>query len=355
MHYDELHRCGQSFASRPNTPSRRAFLAGMGTAVVGAAGAGPRTASAAWEPSLRIPDPAIKILDPAFRKYWVFSATIERIATGMHWSEGPVWMGDARCLLWSDVTGDAIMRWDEVTGRVSAYRKPSNFSNGNARDRNGRLITCEHLTRRVTRTELDGSITVVADRFDGKPLNSPNDIVSRRDGSIWFTDPAFGPNPAERMARPEMPHTVYRVAPDGQIGALTTEVMGPNGLCFSPDESKLYVVESRSSPRHIRVYDVTDNGTRVANGRILIDCGDGTADGMRCDADGNLWCGWGQGSDELDGVRVFSPEGKPLAHISLPERCANLCFGGANHDRLFMAATHSVYSLMTNARGATLW
>lgn len=346
MKHDDIGRHRQPRASR------RSLLAGMGAVALAASAGGAR---AGWEPSLCVPDPAVKILDPAFRKYWVSSATVERLATGLRWAEGPVWMGDARCLLFSDVTADAIMRWDEITGRLAAYRKPSNFSNGNTRDRNGRLVTCEHLTRRVTRTELDGTITVVADKFDGKPFNSPNDIVSRSDGSIWFTDPAFGPNPSERMARPELPHTVYRVAPDGRVSAMTTEIVGPNGLCFSPDESKLYVVEARTTPRKMRVFDVVDNGTRLANGRVLFEAGDGTPDGMRCDTDGNLWCGWGQGTDELDGVRVFTPEGKPIAHISLPERCANVCFGGINHDRLFMTASHSIYSLMTNARGATLW
>lgn len=338
-----------------NTPdiSRRSILAGGATLAASVMVAS--TSNAGWEASTRIPDPAIRILDPSFRKYWVSSATVERIATGFRWAEGPVWMGDARCLLFSDVTANAIMRWDEATGAVTPYRKPSNFSNGNARDYAGRLITCEHLTRRVTRTEYDGSVSVVASQFEGKPLNSPNDIVSRSDGSIWFTDPAFGPNPSERMAKPDLPHTVYRVGADGKIAAMATDIVGPNGLCFSPDENKLYVVESRTNPRQIRVFDVVEKGTKLANSRVLFDCGPGTADGLRCDADGNLWCGWGQGSDEVDGVRVFTPEGKAIAHISLPERCANLCFGGENHDRLFMASSHSIYSLMTNARGATAW
>ncbi|TBW41405.1 SMP-30/gluconolactonase/LRE family protein [Siculibacillus lacustris] len=336
------------------SPSRRALITGAATLAAVAATSG--SAVAGWEPSTRIPDPAVKILDDAFKKYWVSSATVERIATGCRWAEGPVWMGDWRCLLWSDVTGNAMMRWDEVTGEVSAYRSPSNFSNGNARDFQGRLITCEHLYRRVTRTEIDGSITVIADKFEGKPLNSPNDIVSRSDGSVWFTDPAFGPNPSERMSKPELPGTVYRIAPDGKITAMATDIKGPNGLCFSPDEKILYVIESRTVPRQIRAYDVVDNGTRIANSRILLVAEAGaTPDGFRCDADGNLWCGWGQGSDAFDGVRVFSPEGKAIAHITLPERCANLTFGGANHDRLFMASSHSIYSLMTNARGATAW
>jgi len=330
--------------------TRRSLLVGAGALVLA------DSARAGWEPSLRIPDPAVKILDDAFRRYWVFSATIERLYTGCRWAEGPVWMGDWRALIWSDVTGNMMMRWDEATGQVSAYRSPSNFSNGNSRDYQGRLITCEHLFRRVTRTEHDGSLTIIADTFDGKALNSPNDIVSRSDGSIWFTDPAFGPNGSERMSKPELPGTVYRWTPDGKLAALATDIKGPNGLCFSPDEKTLYVIESRTTPRQIRGYDVVDGGTKISNSRVVVNAGPGaTPDGFRCDADGNLWCGWGQGSDELDGVKVFSPEGKPLAHITLPERCANLCFGGINHDRLFMASSHSLYSLMTNARGATNW
>lgn len=331
------------------TPSRRALLIGAAAAVAAS------PAVAGWEPNLRVPDPAVRILDPAFRKYAVFSASVERLVTGMRWAEGPVWMGDARCLLFSDVTGDAIMRWDEITGRVSKIRTPSNTSNGNTRDFNGRLVTCEHLTRRVVRTELDGRLTVLMDKFDGKQLNSPNDIISRSDGSIWFTDPAFGPNPSENMAKPDLPHSIYRIDADGKSSLLTTAINGPNGLCFSPDESKLYVIEARTTPRVIRVFDVTDGGKKIANSRVVVDAGNGTPDGMRCDADGNLWCGWGMGTDELDGVRVFGLDGKPIGHIALPERCANLCFGGPKHDRLFMASSHSVYSLMTNARGATNW
>ncbi len=334
-------------------PSRRTLVVGAGALAAVAATGG--SAAAGWEPSQRVPDLAVRILDPAFRKYYVVLATIERLATGMRWAEGPVWMGDARCLLWSDVPNNAIMRWDEISGQVSAYRSPSNFSNGNTRDRSGRLVTCEHLTRRVTRTELDGAITVLMDRFDGKLLNSPNDIVSRSDGSIWFTDPAFGPNPSENMAKPDLPHSIYRVDADGKASLITTDINGPNGLCFSADETKLYVIEARSNPRTIRVFDVVDGGRKIANSRVVIDAGPGTPDGLRCDADGNLWCGWGMGTEELDGVRVFAPDGKPIGHIGLPERCANLCFGGPNHNRLFMASSHSVYSLMTNARGATNW
>lgn len=308
-----------------------------------------------WLPSLRYPDPRVKSLDRRFDKYRLASASVERLFTGGRWSEGPVWFGDGRYLLWSDVPGDCIRRWDETTGNVSVFRRPSNNANGNTRDRQGRLVTCEHLTRRVVRTEYDGAITVICDRFNGKRLNSPNDVVVKSDGSIWFTDPYFGilgfyeGEPAEA----ELPMNVYRV--DGTTGAVTVVADGinaPNGLAFSPDEKRLYIVESRSVPRRILVYDVIGDGTRLADGRVLIDAGpDGTPDGLRCDVDGNLWCGWGM-TAELDGVRVFTPAGEPIGHISLPERCANLCFGGRHRNRLFMAASHSLYALYVNTQGA---
>ena len=194
---------------------------------------------AGWEPAQRYPDPAVEILDPSFAKYRLGLAAVERLATGFRWAEGPVWFGDMRMLLFSDVSNDRIMSWNEQTGEVGVFRKPSNYANGNTRDRQGRLLTCEHQTRRVTRTEHDGSITVVLDRFEGKPLNSPNDIVCKSDGSIWFTDPAFGPNPYEAMAKPELPGNVYRVDPiTKHATAVLRDVKGPNGLCFSPDETQ---------------------------------------------------------------------------------------------------------------------
>jgi gluconolactonase len=307
-----------------------------------------------WTPSLRYPDPSVQVLDPSFAKYRLPLASVERLATGMRWSEGPVYFGDARCVLWSDIPNDRIMRWDEDTGATSIFRKPSHNANGNTRDRQGRLVTCEHDARGVTRTEYDGAITVICDRHQGKRLNSPNDVVVKRDGSIWFTDPQFGilgwyeghPD------TPELPMNVYRV--DGQTGEATVVADGinaPNGLAFSPDESKLYIVESRSVPRRILVYDVAGDGQKLANGKVLIDAGPhGTPDGFRCDVDGNLWCGWGM-TDELDGVRIFNPHGQAIGHIALPERCANLCFGGRHRNRLFMAASHSLYALYVNTQG----
>ncbi len=306
-----------------------------------------------WEPSQRYPDPAIEVLDASFIKYRLFNAGVERLATGTRWGEGPVWFGDGRYLLWSDLPGDRIMRWDEATGAVSAFRQPSNRANGNTRDRAGRLVTCEHGGRRVTRTEYDGSITVLMDSFAGKPLNSPNDVVCKSDGSIWFTDPPFGLTSFYEgvVEAPQQPHRMYRIDADGSVSVLTDDVLGPNGLCFSPDESILYVVESRGIPnRKILAFDVVE-GKRIANKRVLIDAGPGTPDGMRCDIAGNLWCGWGMGAPELDGVRVFNPDGVAIGHIALPERAANVCFGGRYRNRLFMAGGHALYALYVNTQG----
>lgn len=302
---------------------------------------------------MRYPDPAVRILQPEFAKYRLALAAVERIATGGRWLEGPVWFGDGRYLLWSDIPNDRMMRWDEESGNVSVFRKPANLANGNTRDRLGRLVTCESAARRVTRTEYDGSITVLADSFDGKPLNSPNDVVVKSDHSIWFTDPPFGINNnyTGRKARQELPANVYRI--DGQTGAITVvaeDFEGPNGLAFSPDESRLYVLASRSEPRKFLSYEVID-GQGLGPATVLFDAGHGTPDGFRVDVDGNLWCGWGMGTEELDGVRVFSPAGVAIGHIALPERCANLCFGGLLRNRLFMASCTSVYALYVNTQG----
>lgn len=308
-----------------------------------------------WNPSSRYPDPSIVSLDPRFDKYRLPLAGVERLATGFRWCEGPVWYGDGRYLLWSDIPNNRIMRWDEVTGQSSAFRQPSNFANGQTRDRQGRLITCEHGGRRVTRTEYDGSISVLAQSFDGKRLNSPNDVVVKSDGSVWFTDPTFGisGNYEGYRSEPELSQNVYRLDPDsGVLSLMADDILGPNGLAFSPDETVLYVVESRGRPtRKILAYDVNTDGASIQNKRVLIDAGPGTPDGFRVDIDGNLWCGWGMGEPELDGVMIFAPDGTPIGRIALPERCANLCFGGRANSRLFMAASHSVYALYVNVAG----
>ncbi|MGI8783953.1 MAG: SMP-30/gluconolactonase/LRE family protein [Acidobacteriota bacterium] len=332
--------------------SRRKFLA-AGSAMA-ALSAMPR-ALAQWQPSERYPDPLIKIIDPGFAKYRLALAKVEKIASGMRWCEGPVWFGDGRYLLWSDIPNNQIVRWDEETGAVSVFRKPSNNSNGNTRDRQGRLLTCEHDARRVTRTEYDGTITVIADRYDGKPLNSPNDIVCKSDGSIWFTDPPFGilGYYEGHVAQPELPTNVYRFDPQsGKLAVAAGDVNRPNGLAFSPDESKLYIVEAGASPRVIRAYDVVDGGSRLSGMRALITAEqNGTPDGMRVDVDGNLWVGWGMGAAGLDGVAIFNPAGKLLGRIDLPERCANLCFGGKHRNRLFLCGSTSMFSLYVNTQG----
>src|SRR5262249_37070441 len=313
-----------------------------------------RTALGGWEPSERYPDPAIQILDPSFAKYRLALAGVERLATGMRWSEGPVYFGDARCVLWSDIPNNRIMRWDEDTGLTSVYRKPSNNANGNTRDRQGRLVTCEHDARRVTRTEYDGAITPICDRFQGKRLTSPNDVVVKSDGSIWFTDPQFGilGYYEGHIDTPELPMNVYRV--DGQTGEVTVvadDIIAPNGLAFSPDEQKLYIVESRSEPRRILVHDVVGDGRKLANRKVLIDAGPGgTPAGCRGAAEGSRWRGGGRPA-ALEGGRIFNPAGAPRGHIALPERCPNLCFGGGYRNRLFMAASHSLYGLYVNTQG----
>jgi len=308
-----------------------------------------------WQPSDRYPDSLIRILDPGFAKYRLNAAKVEKIASGMRWAEGPVWFGDGRYLLWSDIPNNRIVKWEEETGAVSVFRKPSNNANGNTRDRQGRLLTCEHDARRVTRTEYDGAITVIADHYDGKPLNSPNDIICKSDGSIWFSDPPFGLlNFYEGHAsKAELATNVYRWDPKSQkLEVAADDVNRPNGLAFSPDESKLYIIEAGQTPRVIRVYDVVNNGTRLAGMRVLITAEpNGTPDGMRIDVDGNLWVGWGMGAAGLDGVAIFNPEGKLIGRIDLPERCANVCFGGRYRNRLFMAASTSVYSLFVNTQG----
>ena len=325
----------------------------------------PPSAAPAFAPNLRLPDPRIEVLDERFLPLRLLSGTVECLASGFYWAEGPQWFGDGRFLLFSDIPNNRILRWDDCSGALSEFRKPSNHANGLARDRQGRLLACEHGTRRVTRTEYDGRITVLADHYQGKRLNSPNDIVCASDGGIWFTDPPFGILGwwEGEPATPELPHGVYRICPSsGELQCLLDDLQGSNGLAFSPDEKLLYVVESRAAPnRKVWQYDVVagSSGVALKNKRVYVDAGGpGAYDGIAVDVQGNVWCGFGSsgapGADleALDGVRVYDREGRPLAHIHLPERCANLCFGGAKNNRLFMAASHSLYALHVNTRGA---
>jgi gluconolactonase len=301
----------------------------------------------------RYPDPAVRVLDPRFDRCRLHNAAVERLATGYRWVEGPVWFGDHRCLVWSDIPGNRMLRWDEATGVVTPFRSPADFANGHTRDRQGRLVSCEHLTRRVTRTEHDGSITVLIDRFDGKPLNAPNDVVVASDGSVWFTDPGYGilSDYEGRRAALELPTAVYRLDPErGDAEPVVQDLERPNGLCFAPGESRLYVVDSGSTPGSIHVYDVAEG--RVGAGRRFADMSPGSSDGIRCDSEGNLWASAGGGGDGYDGVHVFAPDGTLIGQVLLPEACANLCFGGAAGNRLFMAASRSIYALYVNATGA---
>jgi gluconolactonase len=308
---------------------------------------------------VRYPDPAIEELDRRFAKYRIGNAAVERIATGFRWAEGPVWFGDGRYLLWSDIPNDRIMRWCEETGAVSVFRSPANNSNGNTRDRQGRLITCEHGARRVTRTEHDGRITALIDSFQGKRLNAPNDVVVHSDGSIWFSDPGYGilMNYEGHRAEFELPRNVYRLDPHtGQATVVADDFDRPNGLCFSPDETRLYIVDTGVShtpdgPRHIRVFDVVD-GVRLTNGRVFAEMAPGMADGIRTDEDGNLWSSAGWGGASYDGVHCFAPDGDLIGKIHLPETCSNLCFGGVKKNRLFMTAGQSVYAVYVETVGA---
>jgi gluconolactonase len=314
----------------------------------------------AFVPSSRYPDPAVEVLHESFLALRLYSAHVEQLTTGCRWAEGPQWFGDGRYLLFSDIPNDRILRWDECSGTTGVFRAPANNANGLARDRQGRLLSCEHLTRRVTRTEYDGSITVLAERWQGKRLNSPNDIVCSSDGAIWFTDPLFGiaGHWEGEPAASETPWAVYRIDPaSGELQRVIDDLAAPNGLAFSPDERVIYVVESRATPhRRIWQYDVGADA-RLSNKRLFVDAdGPGAYDGIAVDVRGNVWCGFGCSSGAqsaaLDGVRVYDRGGQAVGHIHLPERCANLCFGGRHRNRLFMAASHSLYALFVNVQGA---
>ena len=307
------------------------------------------------------PDPAIEVVDPRFAKCRIISAAVERLYTGTRWAEGPVWFGDGRYLLFSDIPNNRMLRWQEETGAVSVFRNPSNYSNGNTRDRQGRLLTCEHDARRLTRTEYDGAITVLMDRFQGKMLNAPNDLAVHSDGAIWFSDPGYGimSNYEGHKAAFELPDNVYRLDPKTrEVTIVVGDLDKPNGICFSPDEKRLYLVDTGvpkrpTDPHPIYMYDVVD-GVRLANRRLFVNMAPGTSDGIRCDVDGNIWSAAGWGPSEYNGVHVFAPDGTLIGKIHLPETCANLCFGGIKKNRLFMAASQSLYALYVGTEGAQI-
>jgi gluconolactonase len=292
-----------------------------------------------------------EIIDPAFASYVLGNAPVKQLATGFDWVEGPVWFGDADCLLFSDIPNNRILRWTPDQG-ISTYRAPSHYSNGHTRDLHGRLISCEHGTRRVTRTEHDGSVTVIADHYNGKPLNSPNDVVVKSDGTIWFSDPHYGikSNYEGFAAAEENPCVVYRANPDsGALDVMVADMNCPNGLAFSPDESLLYVADTgrmfSDDAQHIRVYDCAADG-HLSNSRLFHAIAPGCADGIRVDTDGNVW------SSAADGVHCISPEGHLMGKILVPELVSNICFGGRAKHELYITATTSIYRVILNRQGA---
>lgn len=293
-----------------------------------------------------------EIIDPSFRSYVLDNAPLERLSSGFRWLEGPVWFGDMATLLFSDLPNDRMMRWSE-RGGLEVFREPSNYANGNYRDREGRLVSCTHRGRSVIRTEYDGQTSVLADRFQGRRLNAPNDLVVKSDGTLWFTDPHYGIQTDYEggRAEPELPPSVYRLDPcSGSLTVVADDFNGPNGLCFSPDESKLYVTESGrlfdpDPERHIRVFDVSADGMRLSHGRLFHKVEPGFADGIRVDEDGNLW------SSADDGVHCIAPTGDLLGKVLVPSRVSNVTFGGARKNRLFICASHTLYSIFLNRRG----
>jgi gluconolactonase len=295
-----------------------------------------------------------EILDDRFNECVKTSAQLDKLFEECRWAEGPAYFPAGRYLVWSDIPNDRMLRWDETTGTVGVFRQPSNYSNGNTVDRNGRLITCEHGTRRVTRTEHDGSITVLADRFQGKRLNSPNDVVERSDGSVWFTDPAYGIDGDYEGYRAESEiggcH-VYRIDPvSGECQIVADDFVRPNGLAFSPDERKLYVSDTGAShvpngPRHIRVFDVSEDGTKLSGGEVFATCTAGSFDGFRLDYAGRIW------ASADDGVHCYHPDGTLLGKVLVPEAVANVEFGGPRRNRLFICATTSLYAILLPVTG----
>jgi len=300
---------------------------------------------------IRYPDPDIVVLDPRFQHMVLGHAAIERIATGFRFTEGPAYYGDGRYLLFSDIPNDALLRWDEIIGQVATLRNPAGYPDGNTRDREGRLITCELGSRTLTRTNHDGTVTVLASHFEGVQLTGPNDVVVKSDGTIWFSDNGAGirGNYLGDKATPTLPYRVYKLDPKtGEMTIAVGDMARPNGLAFSPNEDRLYVVDTPAGPKVTYVYDIVDG--KALNGRIFFDAQPGYTDGIRVDTEGNVWCGFSGGPGQ-DGVAVFAPDGTMIGRILLPERCANVAFGGRKRNRLFMTASQSVYALYVEAQG----
>jgi gluconolactonase len=316
---------------------------------------------------VRYPEPDVIALDKRF-KYKLGNAPIERLHTGMLWCEGPAWNGVGRYLVWSDIPNNEQLRWLEENSQVSRqFRFPSNNSNGNTFDYQGRQISCEHLTRRVVRYEFNGKVTVLADSYNGKSFNAPNDVVVHPDGGIWFTDPGYGSlgnyegdDSGIKSPQPFQKEAIYRIDPQGKLTQVADDIYKPNGLCFSADYKILYAAESGSShypeaKRSIRMWDVV-NENSLKNGRLFTEMKyndkNGGTDGLRSDVDGNIWASGGWAGEGFDGVHIFAPNGDRIGHIRLPESCSNLCFGGTKRNRLFMTASRSLYSVYVGTKGA---
>ncbi len=296
-----------------------------------------------------------EVLDPRFAKLFNGNAKVDKLYTGCRWAEGPAWFAAGRYLVWSDIPNDRILRYDETSGNVSVFRHPCGHTNGHTVDRQGRLVSCEHSGRRVSRTEFDGSVTTIADNWQGKRLNSPNDVVVKSDGSIWFTDPAYGIESDYEGDKADSEigacH-VYRVDPaSGRIDAVITDMVRPNGIAFSVDETKLYVVDTGRThgdhhPAHMRVFDVAAGGKKVKGGKVFAECTAGLFDGFRLDDRGNIW------TSAADGVHCYTPDGTLIGKVKVPEVVANVCFGGAKRNCLYIAGTTSLYMVRLMVNGA---